>query len=80
MDIQIEVCDTLDQLVQRRTTLSSASYKGKVLYQSVGEKTETGIILRILNKTTANGGNSQSSGAQFDEYKNKYILVVSIPG
>jgi len=74
MDIQIEICATLGDLVRRRTKLEAPPINSVVLYQTTDINGETGSIV-LQNYASATSTLPVPIG-QPTNYTGKFILVV----
>lgn len=75
MEIKIDLCENIEQLVQRRAKLTAAPYHGEVLYQSA-TTAHSGEIIRHLTGSKADGGLHVSAGKKLDSFIDKYVLVI----
>ena len=76
MRLRIEICDSLDQVVERREALEVVFPDCNVLYQSSGAA-ESGDIVRHLVTRGSDGSTDVSRGAKFDTFANKFVLVIT---
>ncbi len=74
MDIQIEICDSLQALIMRREVLKAYPFHSVVLYQTADANGETGQV--VLQSKSSNLDKEPEPIGNPTIYAGKFILVV----